>query len=64
MRIVIQNASVLKDIVPQDERLVLKEMLQHRVESIDGFAKALADIRGQLIDRMQEIDSGSSDLTA
>ena len=64
VRIVIQSAGALKDIVPRDEQSVLKEMLQHRVESIDGLAKALADIRGLLIDRIQEIDAGSSDQTA
>jgi hypothetical protein len=64
VRIVIQNAAALKDIVPRDERSVLKEMLQRRVESIDGLAKALADIRGLVIDRIQEIDAGSSDRVA
>ena len=64
VRIVIQNAAALKNIVPPDERAVLKEKLQHRVESIDVHAKALADIRGLLIDRIQEIDAGSSDQTA
>jgi len=64
VRIVIQNAAALRDIVSRDERSVLMEMLQHRVESIDGLAKALADIRGLMIDRIREIDSGPSDLTA
>ncbi|GDY36343.1 hypothetical protein ACINB_22350 [Acidovorax sp. NB1] len=64
VRIVIQSAGALKDIVPRDEQSVLKEMLQRRVESIDGLAKALADIRGLLIDRIREIDAGSSDQTA
>lgn len=64
VRIVIQNAAALKDIVPRDERSVLKEMLQHRVGSIDELAKALVDIRSLLVDRIQEIDAGSSDQTA
>lgn len=64
VRIVIQNAAALKNIVPPDERSVLKEMLQHRVEIIDAHAKALAAIRGLLIDRIQDIDAGSSDQTA
>ena len=64
VRLVIQNAAALKNIVPRDERSALKEMLQHRVEIIDGHAKALADIRGLLIDRIREIDAGSSDQTA
>lgn len=57
VRIVIQSAGALKGIVPRDEQSVLKEMLQRRVESIDGLAKALADIRGLLIDRIREIDA-------
>lgn len=64
VRIVMQNAGALSDIVPRDERSVLKEMLERRVESIDELAKALADIRGLLIDRIREINSGSSDQTA
>jgi hypothetical protein len=64
VRIFIQNAAALKSIVPRDERSLMKEMLQNRVESIDGHAKALAEIRGLLIDRIQEIDAGSSDQTS
>ena len=61
VRIVIQNASALKDVVPQDERSVLREMLQRRVDSLDGLAKALLTIRGLLNDRIQEIDSWSTE---
>lgn len=64
VRLVIRNAAALKDIIPRDERSVLNEMLQQRVDSIDELAKALADIRGLLIDRIREIDSGSTDQTA
>jgi hypothetical protein len=64
VRIVIQSAGALKGILPRDEQSILKEMLQRRVDSIDGLAKALADIRGLLIGRIQEIDAGSSDQAA
>lgn len=61
VRIVIQNASALKDVVPQDGRSIVREMLQRRVDSLDGLAEALATIRGLLNDRIQEIDSGPSE---
>lgn len=61
VRIVIQSAGALQDNVPRDEQAILKEMLQRRVESIDGLGKALAEIRGLLIGRIQEINAKSSD---
>jgi hypothetical protein len=61
VRIVIQSASVLNEVVPQDRRSVLREMLQRRVDSLDGLAEALATIRGLLKVRIQEIDSGSTE---
>ena len=61
VRIVIDNAAALKAIVPRDERSVMKEMLQRRVESTNGLAEALTEIRGLLIDRIKEIDAEPPD---
>ena len=58
VRIVIQNASVLKEVVPADERSVAKELLQRRVESLDELARASAELRGQLADRIRQLDAG------
>lgn len=61
VRIVIQSASALKDVVPKDERSIVREMLQRRVDSLAGLAEALATIRDLLNDRIREIDSGATE---
>lgn len=58
VRIVIQNASMLKEVVPSDERSVAKELLQRRVESLDELSRASAELRVQLADRIRQLDAG------
>ena len=57
VRIVVQSASVLRDVLPSDERLVMRELLQRRVESIDKLADASANLRSHMLDRIAEIDA-------
>jgi len=57
VRIVVQSASVLRDVLPSDERLVMRELLQRRVESIDKLAEASANLRSHMLDRIAEIDA-------
>ena len=57
VRIVVQSASVLRDVLPSDERLVMRELLQLRVENIDKLADASANLRSHMLDRIAEIDA-------
>lgn len=55
VRLIIDNSSTLKVGLPKDERSGISELLERRVESLDAMALASADIRRQLIARIDEL---------
>jgi hypothetical protein len=55
VRIIIDNSSMLKDVLPKDERSGVRELLERRVESLDAMAQASAEIRRQLVERIGEL---------
>lgn len=60
VRIVVQSASALKDVLPTDERSAIRDMLQRRVERLDGLADASANLRSLLLDRIAAMDGNQS----
>lgn len=53
--IIIDNSSMLKDVLPKDERSVVRELLERRVQSLDAMAQASDEIRHLLMERIDEL---------
>lgn len=59
VRIIIDNASMLKDVLPKDEQSAVRELLERRVESLDAMAQASDEIRRKLVERIGELKASS-----
>lgn len=59
VRIIIDNSSMLKDVLPADERSSIRELLERRVESLDAMGQASAEIRRQLMERIDELKTAN-----
>jgi hypothetical protein len=55
VRIIIDNSSMLKDVLPKDELSGVRELLERRVQRLDAMAQASTEIRRQLMERIDEL---------
>jgi hypothetical protein len=55
VRIIIDNSSMLKDVLPKDELSGVRELLERRVQRLDAMAQASVEIRRKLMERIDEL---------
>lgn len=55
VKIIIDNSSMLKDVLPKDELSGVRELLERRVQRLDAMAQASVEIRRKLMERIDEL---------